>query len=359
MKTFRLFSIAALALVMAACSNDDNEILQQPEQQQGKMHFTATIAAPNSGASTRTTVTPGTGEDEGKYFVTWNTTDKIALVYEDKEGYRQLVQASVDAVDGSGNATISATLPTSVTDGTAVTLVYPYDIVTSADADPFFGLNYTASDIRYFNQNVTSIEDALPTLDWREGSSTFSVGVGGVSLSSNVTMAPQVAIWKLNLTVGGNAFTAATSLVSLVGEATVSDGSVNLFVPLPFFNAYQALIPIEFSATEDYMTHYVYVPTGTVTLTGGKIYTSTLALQELLYSELTVTGCNQGIYYTNGESWQIAITAHKNNSGDWQIEDGKVKSLMNFGKYLKNADGSTFIDPDSDVDPSVTYSWSD
>ena len=40
MKTLKLFSMAALALVMAACSNDDNEI-QQPAQQ-GPITFTAT-----------------------------------------------------------------------------------------------------------------------------------------------------------------------------------------------------------------------------------------------------------------------------------------------------------------------------
>ena len=339
--------MAALVFLMAACNE-----FQQPAE--GPMHFKATIAAPNSGPTTRTTAS----KDGDNYNVAWAENDQIALVYEDTNGDRHNDLATVTAVN-SGTATISATLSGPVDGSTAVTLVYPYDIVTSADADPFFGLNYTASDIRYFNQDVTNIEDALPTLDWREGSSTFSVTGSGVTLYESVTMLPQVAIWKLNLTVGGNAFTAATSLMSLVGEASVSGGSVNYFVPLPFFNTYKALIPIEFSATADYSTYYVYVPTGTVTLTGGKIYTSTLALQELLHRELTVSGDHAGIYYTNGESWQIAITAHKNNSGDWQIEDGKVKSLMNFGKYLKNAAGNAFIDPTTPIDPDATYTWSD
>jgi len=164
-----------------------------------------------------------------------------------------------------------------------------------------------------------------------------------------------VAIWKLNLTVGGNPFI-AESLDSPAGAASVSGSSVILFVPIPYFNFAQGLGSIEFSATVDYMTHYVYVPTGAVTLTGGKIYESTLALQALLDSELSVDGSTAyHIYHTDGESWKDAIEIHKNNQGDWAISDGKVQSLGNFGKYLKNADGSDYIDPTTAINPAGTY----
>lgn len=356
MKTFRLFSIAALALVMAACSNEDNEI-QQPVEQ-GKMHFTATLAAPNSGATTRTTVTPGTGDDAGKYFVTWNTTDQIALIYEDTNGDRQLDVATVTDVDGSGNATISATLSGPVDVSTAVTLVYPYDIVigTDDDPDPITGKNYMVDD-RYYYQNVTSIEDALPTLDWREGSAFFAVGKSDIGLNSSVTMNPQVAIWKLNLTVGGNPFI-AKSLDSPVGAASVSGSSVILFVPIPYFNFAQGLGPIEFSANDGDITDYVYSPTGPVTLTGGKIYESTLALTELLYSTLTVGSSNEYIYHTDGETWKDAIERHRIKNSEWKIDEGRVKSSWK-GTFLKNAAGNDYIDPTTAVDPSATYSWGD
>lgn len=349
MKTLKLFSMAALALVMAACSNDDNEI-QQPAQQ-GPITFTATLAAPNSGATNRTAAT----KDGSNYNVAWAVNDQIALVYVDKNSVRQKDVATVTAVDGSGNATITATLSGDVLANTPVTLVYPSDIVDNADEDSDLGLNYTPVPTRYFGQNVTSIEDALPTLDWREGSSTFSVGVGGVSLSSNVTMNPQVAIWKLNLTVGGNPYT-ASELNGPGGIAYVTGSSVFFFVPLPYYNFEQSQVPIEFSATEDYTTYYVYSPTGPVTLTGGKIYESTLALTVLLNSELSVDGSTAyHIYHTDGESWKDAIERHKNNSGDWAISDGKVQLLGNFGKYLKNADGSDYINPTTAINPAGTY----
>ena len=348
MKTFRLFSMAALALVMAACSSEDNEI-QQPAEQ-GKMHFTATIAAPNGG-TTRTTATAGTGGDAGKYFVAWAENDQIALVYVDKNSVRQKDVATVTAVDGSGNATISATLSGPVDVSTAVTLVYPYDIVIDTDDDPETGKNYTPVPTRYFGQNVTSIEDALPTLDWREGSAYFTVGKSDIGLNSSVTMNPQVAIWKLNLTVGGNPYT-ASELNGPGGSAYVTGSSVFFFVPLPYYN----LGPFEFSATEDYTTYYVYSPTGPVTLRGGKIYESTLALTVLLNSELSVDGSTAyHICHTDGESWKDAIEIHKINQGDWAISDGKVQLLGNFGKYLKNADGSDYIDPTTAINPAGTY----
>jgi len=351
MKTFKIFSMAALALLMAACSE-----FQQPAE--GPMHFKATIAAPNSDVLTRTTVTPGTGEHEGIYFVGWNTTtDKIALIYTDKNSVLQKDVATVTDVDGDGNATISATLSGPVDVSTAVTLVYPYDIVYETFDDPYpTGKNYLIDD-RYSDQNVTSIEDALPTLDWREGSAYFAVGKSEIGLNSSVTMNPQVAIWKLNLTVGGSPFTAA-SLEGPAGSASVSGSSFILFVPIPYFNLAQGLGPIEFSANDGYITDYVYSPTGPVTLTGGKIYESTLALTELLCSTLTVGSSNEYIYHTNGETWKDAIERHRIKNSAWIIDEGRVKCSWD-SKYLKTEDGSTFIDPTTAVDPSATYSWGD
>ena len=55
---FKLFSIAAAALMMVACSNED--LTQQTQTKAGKMQFSATIAAPSSGATTRTIYTEDT-----------------------------------------------------------------------------------------------------------------------------------------------------------------------------------------------------------------------------------------------------------------------------------------------------------
>ena len=63
-KTFKIFSMAAMALMMAACSSEDAALNNSTAQQQGrKVQFTATIAAPNSGAGTRTEYTEVTSGD--------------------------------------------------------------------------------------------------------------------------------------------------------------------------------------------------------------------------------------------------------------------------------------------------------
>ena len=75
MKTFKIFSTAALALMMAACSSEDTAQNNNPVAGR-QMHFTATIAAPNSGAGTRTAYTEDT--ETKKITVAWKVDGEIA-----------------------------------------------------------------------------------------------------------------------------------------------------------------------------------------------------------------------------------------------------------------------------------------
>ena len=52
MKTTKLFFMAALALMTAACSNDDNDFAQQPQKAEG-ITITAQLAPKTNGATTR------------------------------------------------------------------------------------------------------------------------------------------------------------------------------------------------------------------------------------------------------------------------------------------------------------------
>lgn len=51
MKTIKYFCLSALALTLAACSNDDNEVTQQPAEQVQGIPFTATISIGQSGTA--------------------------------------------------------------------------------------------------------------------------------------------------------------------------------------------------------------------------------------------------------------------------------------------------------------------
>ena len=110
MKIFRIFTIAAAALMMAACSTED--ITQQPKT--GEMQFTATIAAPNKGG-TRTVYTEDT--QNNKIAVAWKVGDEIALVHD-----KVMDVVKVKTVNADGSATIDGTI-TSATDEATVQLV--------------------------------------------------------------------------------------------------------------------------------------------------------------------------------------------------------------------------------------------
>ena len=120
MKTFKIFSTAALALMMAACSSEDTAQNNSPAQQGQKVPFSATIAAPGSGAGTRTEYTEvTTGDAAGTINVAWKTGDEIALIHDGKADV-----VKVETVNADGSATIAGDI-TVGTDGEAVEVCYP------------------------------------------------------------------------------------------------------------------------------------------------------------------------------------------------------------------------------------------
>lgn len=358
MKTLKIFSMAALALVMAACSSEDNEIQQPAQKQQGPMKFTATLAAPNSGASTRTTATA----DGDNFNVAWKVGDDIALIYE-VSSTRYLDKATVTAVDASGNATISGILSTSVTSGTAVNLVYPYDVVNQywgQEEDTYgTGKGYTPEPYYFYNQaGVTPTDETngIPKYDWRDGVGTFGVDGNSVTLSDNVVMAPNVAIWKLTLqdesTPTPNSIQAKELLfMDPYFRYSISTSATNviyLYLPIP----YLPISSSEIVVVDENGDEYSYTITNVLSLTAGKIYASTVTLKKMY----TIDFSDGYIFSYSGDdqSWQDAINNHPAMNYAWSIENGHVRDRTGF---LMNADGNAYIDPSSAIDPSETYKF--
>ena len=118
MKTTKLFFMAALALMTAACSNDDNDLTTpQPQKAEG-ITITAQLAPKTDGATTRAVSDGGT-----KIVVEWAENEHIAILYE-VGGTKKVADATITNVTG-GVATISFTVDGATTDGTDCTLVYP------------------------------------------------------------------------------------------------------------------------------------------------------------------------------------------------------------------------------------------
>jgi hypothetical protein len=274
MKTMKLFSMAALALAMAACSSEDNEILQNT-QQPGTMHFTATIAAPSGDATTRTVYT----EDGTTINVKWAVGDQIALVH---NGVVDV--AEVKTVDDvTGKATIEADFTGSPSDNDDVYLAYPADAVVSAT--PYETFPFTPNPITFDkvkNNQDGTLEYIQNNLDLRMGSGKLAVSGSDVTLKESVSIPSLICIWKL--TLQDNAATPnalnATQLkfknnTATQAKATSTAKSVYYLCVVPSFIP-DASGTFSFEATVGEDT-YTFWRTG-LSLTAGKYYQSTVKM---------------------------------------------------------------------------------
>jgi len=211
MKTMKLFSMAAAALLMAACSNSDDFDVQKPAETAGVYHFEATIAAPDADATMRTAYT-----ESGKTInVKWEVGDQIALVHN-----KVVDVAEVTAVDASGNATIEATITGSPSNDELVYLAYPADAVVSATPyDPFpFTPNPDIFDI--VKEQDGTLEYIQNNLDLRMGGGLLAVSGSDVSLKGSVSIPSLICIWKLTLQDESSKALSATQLTFVNNKFT-------------------------------------------------------------------------------------------------------------------------------------------
>lgn len=232
MKTFKIFSTAALALMMAACSSEDAALNNSPAQQQGrKVHFTATIAAPSGNAGTRTEYTEDT--ENKKITVAWKVDDEIALVHD-----KVMDVVKVKTVNADGSATIDGTI-TSATDEATVQLVYPAARVSAVNSDgnPEFD-EAVSGKLLTQDGTLTYIQN---NIDFREGEGQLSVNGTEVTLNAAVDMVSSIAIWKLTLqdNAATSAALAATQVKIKSGEnelastATLTQATSTVYLALP------------------------------------------------------------------------------------------------------------------------------
>ena len=261
MKTTKLFFMAALALMMTACS-DQIEQVQQPRNTEG-IPFTATISMGES-ASTRALTENGTTIE-----ATWATGEKVALIYT-VSATTYLKEAEVTP-QGDGTATISTTLDGSPVDDTDVTIVYPYSAVDESTKD--VKTNLLASQ----NGLLTGTGSISEKYDLRKTSTPAKLKIDGTtaSLKGTVTLAQQVSIWKLTLQCGGAALSAKSLSVkdasdNLLASATLASAGSVFYVAIP------ATTSVSLFA-DNGTNIYTYSKSG-ITIATGKYYQSTVGL---------------------------------------------------------------------------------
>ena len=260
----KILTTAALALMMTACSNDYNEAALQP----GAGHeitVTATIDAGGSAltravAESGTTITSSLKADE-----------EIAVLFSD--GTTNLVRTATVKSVADGTATIEFTIPSSLANNTACTLVYP---ATAAKADN--------TDVKTYAELFATQTGVLSDdLDVRRGTATIQNDGFTASLSDATKLAAQNAIVKFSLSYGTNPLAAKTfvikdgdgNVLSTV-TPTATGGASDLYVAM----APATASDFKFDASEGDFT-YNYEKSG-VTLEAGKYYQSpiTMAVDE-------------------------------------------------------------------------------
>ena len=315
MKTTKLFFMAALALMTAACSNDDNDIAQQPAKAEG-IPFTATISIGGDKASNR-----ALSESGSTLVATWAVNDEVALIHNGV-----IDKVTVASVSG-GVATISGTI-TSDTDGASVTVIYPYDAADGTTGNVKAGL-------------LAAQDGTLATIaanyDVRKGTGTLKVS-GTASLNGNVTLTNQNAIFKFTTkNSGGTATIDVNSLTVTIGSdnyvITPASATSELYVALPAVSSQT----VSFSATGSDSKTYT-CSKASVTFAAGKYYQSTLKMAPVTTLDNTTTAWTAGTYVVpaSGKTYNDAITVSGNVT--LVLTDGETLTL---NKGISLASGAT------------------
>ena len=315
MKINRLFTIAAAALMMVACSSEETALNNNPAAG-SQMQFTATIAAPNSGATTRTEYTEvTTGEAAGTINVAWKVGDEIALIH---NGVKDV--ATVKAVNADGSAIIIGNV-TKVKNGDDVEVCYPaalwdwYEEAERAIRNATFIDNLIKQDgtLKYIQDN----------LDVRMGEGELNVDGDNATLSASVKPASQIAIWKLTLQDDAEtpAALSATQVKIKGGESvlasttTLTSGTSVVTLAIPTDVAIDGALTIEATVGSD---TYAYTKAEGATFNPGTYYQSTVTMTKA------------------GDVDLSTLTA------DYEAQDGDVLTGTLAGNYkISIADGAT------------------
>lgn len=309
--------MAALALMTAACSNSDNDILTPAEQPANNMVTITAKLAPKSGSAQTRVLSDQTNYIKAEWAA--NETMKI-ISANGKEA-----TATVKSVDGSGTATIEFSIDAAAV-GQNCTIIYPASAAVTESAGV-----YTAQPMTV--QTGTLSND----LDVRIGKGTIS---DATTLDVTTQPEAQFAIFKFT-TQNDNPSPAAISVKSL----TVVIGSQNYVItPTSATSTLYAALPavsaqtVVFSAVGSDDKPYYFEKDG-VTFAASNYYKSTLKMSSGLHlaaitgdkytvtGDLTITGSTTNVieFAYNGTD-DVTITLDNVNAPGSYLEfDGYGK----------------------------------
>ena len=257
MKT-KIFFMAALALMTAACSNDDSDFMNPAQQPaNGEITITAQLAPKTDGAATR-----AVSEGTDKIVAAWAEGEHIAILYE-VSGTKYEADAEITEVDGWGTASITFTVLGTTPDDTACTLVYP----RSAAKDDHSGVKDAATLLAAQDGTLNA------NLDVRVGEGTIQTSTPSLTVTTQPVA--QFAIFKY--TLSGTSIDATHPLVIKDGSEKV----ITSVTPASSATSVYAAMPAAASSTYKFIVttdDNKYIKSGTAAITAGKYYQTPLEM---------------------------------------------------------------------------------
>ena len=321
MKTKNIFTLAALALTMAACTSEDltQQQSSQPEPDHSKgLPFTATI----SGKAATRAITENT--TDGTLETSWKVDEKVALMHN-----RVVDVMTVSEVDPTTKAaTITGTITSSPTDGEGVVLIYPASVVD------------VSGEVKTNEQLLGSQDGTLATIAEKYDLRTcedakLKVVSGSATINGTVSLQNQLAIVKFSLTDGTSALSASKfEILDKTGSAitTVTPSSA----ASEFYAAMSPVSPADaqtfhFVATKGDEKYY-YSKYG-ATLVAGKYYQQDMTLADMLHTPLTLEATEDAttITVTNAKTFQYA----KNGGDRITVPSTDISISINTGDIVQ------------------------
>lgn len=257
--------MAALALMTAACSNDDNDLTTQQPQKAKGITITAQLAPKTSGATTRAVSESGGSSSRINSY--WAVNEHIAVLYE-VGGTKYAADATITDVDDDDAATITFTVEAGTPDNTTCTLVYPLSAAKEDHSGVKDATTLLAAQDGTLNAN----------LDVRVGAGKIQTTTPG--LTDITQPEAQFAIFKFTTkNSDGSATIDVNPLTITIGSQdyviTPASATSELFVALPPISSEA----VTFTATGSDSKTYT-ASKASVTFSAGKYYQSNIKLTE-------------------------------------------------------------------------------
>lgn len=355
MKTRYLFSFAALALMMGACSSDED--LQSPSEASETIEQTIPFRATISKEDVDDTRGLIENEEFQEIYANWEVGEKVALIYN-----TTVDSMTVESVEGN-TAIISGKLTGSPKDRQEVLVAFPgskgmdnflksLKTVVSAD-DKSITKRHITETFKLMTKNPQggTLENIADGFDFRTTKKTTKLLIenGKATFNKVVQLASQVAIWKLAVTTDGTTPLKVNTLEMTYGKNYVDTVDVDLGKESKS-DIYVAFVPdgknVRFLARDAEEQAYTCEPKLSKTLKIGNYYRSRLIMTKGQNVE-SVKLDSTMLTLTVGEEAKLTATVFPDNALDktleWSSQESTVAVVSGDGTVKAVGKGTTTI----------------